>query len=85
MGASYVQREIPQARLGLTNERPAHRAGPAFLCRGRTRPGFLRIPGSFDRSIGKTDLPSGAVFMNHESRTYHAANMAANNAGVRCS
>ena len=28
-------------------------------------PGYLRIPaGSFGRSVGKTDLPSGAVFMN---------------------
>ena len=35
-----------------------------FLCRDRTRPGYLRIPGSFGRSVGKTDLPSGALFMN---------------------
>ena len=34
------------------------------LCRDRTRPGYQRIPGSFGRSVGKADLPSGALFMN---------------------
>ena len=61
---------MPLARLGLiNNERPVHRAGPALLCRGWTRPGCLRIPGSFGRSAWKLNLPRGAVFMNHEHTT----------------
>ena len=42
---------------------PRHRVrAPRFFRRGRMRAGYLRIPGSFGRSVGKT-VPSGVLFM----------------------
>ena len=49
--------EKQPAGFGLTTERRVHRASPALLCRGRMCPCYLRIPGSFGRSVGWSIVP----------------------------